>query len=395
MNVGVVEYFSASAPHLDAELLLEGYAMLESAVKDFIALGASVKTILNRKLKIEFTSAEVVWCSDEGDFERKLASLSKSVDYLLLIAPEHILPTLLEGLDSVKLLNSTPASIREVSDKCRLTKRLAQIGLDVPESRCFEAGVDAEALKSASREIGYPVVVKPTMGAGCEGLSVVYGEEGLKAAYAKACRSDPSGSVIIQKWYEGVPASVSLIVSQHNIQPLSLNRQIIRIGTSRENSAYLGGVVPLPHHLSKEALTAASKAVAAFNGLRGYVGVDLVLIDRKPIVLEINPRLTVSYLGLSRVLEGGVARIMVDEAYMKTNQKPVFKGFASFIKASLPPICSKVGGAEVIRSPFGRGVGRCFLLVQGASYEDSLRRLRDVISSCSAKVSVDLADLGA
>jgi len=395
MDVGVVEYFSASAPDLDDELLLEGYAMLESAIKDFAALGASVKTILDRRLKPEFLSAEVVWCSDRSEFGRKLASLSRSVDYLLLIAPEHILPTLIEGLDSVKLLNSTPESIREVSDKCRLTKRLAQIGVAVPESRCFDAGVDAEVLRSASKEISYPVAIKPTMSAGCEGLSIVYNEEGLEAAYAKACRNDPNGNVIIQQWHEGVPASVSLVVSEHNIQPLSLNRQILKIGTFQENSAYLGGVVPLPHHLSKEALNVASRAVAAFHGLRGYVGVDLVLTESKPIVLEINPRLTVSYLGLSRVLEGGVARTMVDEAYMKTNQKPVFKGFASFIKASLPPICSKVEGVEVIRSPFGEGVERCFLLVQGANYEDSLRRLKDVISSCSAKVSVDLADLGA
>ena len=395
MNVGIVEYFSASAPDLDNELLLEGYAMLESAIKDFAALGASVKTILDRRLKPDFLSSEVVWCFNRSEFKRKLVALERSVDYLLLIAPEHILPTLLEELDSVKLLNSTPESIREVSDKCKLTKRLAQIGVAVPESRCFDAGVDAEALRSASKEIGYPVAVKPTMGAGCEGLSIVYNEEGLEAAYAKACRNDPNGNVIIQKWYDGVPASVSLVVSEHNIQPLSLNRQILKIGSLRENSAYLGGVVPLPHNLSKEALNVASRAVAAFKGLRGYVGVDLVLTESKPVVLEINPRLTVSYLGLSRVLEGGVARIMVDESYMKTNQKPVFKGFASFIKASLPPICSKVGGAEVIHSPFGRDVGRCFLLVQGASFEDSLRRLRYVISSCSAKVSVDLADLGA
>jgi predicted ATP-grasp superfamily ATP-dependent carboligase len=394
MDIGVVEYFSATAPHLDDDLLLQGYAMLESAVKDFAALGTSVKTILDYRVKPEPLSAEVVWCYEEDDFKHKLASLSKNVDYLLLIAPEHLLPSLLEELDSDKLLNSTPESIREVSDKCRLAKRLAQIGLDVPESRCFEGRVDAEALKSASKEIGYPAAIKPTIAAGCEGLSVVYGEEELEAAYAKACRSDPSGSVIIQRWYEGVPASVSLIVSEHKIQPLSLNRQIIKIGAPKENSAYLGGVVPLPHHLSREALTAASKAVAAFSGLRGYVGVDLVLTDRKPIVLEINPRLTVSYVGLSRVLEGGVARMMVNEVYMKTDQKPVFKGFASFLKASLPTGC-KVEGAEVIRSPIRGGSGRCFILVQGVSYLDSLSRLKGVVSGCSAEVDVDFADLGA
>lgn len=392
MKVAVVEYFNAVEPHQDHELLLEGYAMLKSAVDDFAGIGASVKSIFNARLKPALTSAEVVWCYDSREFERLLVSLSKGVDYTLLTAPEYILPRLLEGLGSVELLNSTPDSICEVSDKCRLSKRLAQIGLDVPESRCLEAGVKADALRFASKEIGYPLVVKPAIGAGCEGLSVVYGEEGLEAAYKKASRSDPNGRVVVQKWYDGVPASVSLLVFDHNIQPLSLNRQIIRISSKQGNSAYLGGVVPLHHHLSEEALKTASRAVAAFQGLRGYVGVDLVLTDSKPIVLEINPRLTVSYLGLSRVLEGGVARRMVDKAYMRTNPKPAFKGYASFIKASLP-IYAKVEGAEVIRSPLRGGSERCFLLVQGGSYHDSLRRLKDVVKGCFAEVGVELADI--
>ena len=122
------------------------------------------------------------------------------------------------------------------------------------------------------------------------------------------------------------------------------------------------------------------------------MGVDLVLTDRKPIVLEINPRLTVSYLGLSRVLEGGVARMMLNEAYMGTNAKPILKGYASFIKASVP-LSAIVEGAEVIRSPLRECSERCFLLALGGSYEDSLRRLRSVVSSFSAKVGVDLADL--
>ena len=240
MQVGVVEYFNATAPNLDSELLLEGYAMLKSAIEDLAALGVSIKTIFDHRLKPEFTSAEVLWCSDRGDFEHQLASLAKSVDYILLIAPDYILPELLEGLDSKKLLNSTPDSIREVSDKCRLSKRLAQIGLSVPESKCLEANVDAEALRSASKEIGYPLAVKPVMGAGCEGLGVVYNDDALETAYTKARLSDPSGSVIMQKWYEGVPASVSLLVSERSILPLSLNQQIIRMGSSCEDSAYLG-----------------------------------------------------------------------------------------------------------------------------------------------------------
>ncbi len=42
--------------------------------------------------------------------------------------------------------------------------------------------------------------------------------------------------------------------------------------------------------------------VASVPGLRGWVGVDLVLPDDgPPVVVEINPRLTTSYLGYRRL----------------------------------------------------------------------------------------------
>ncbi len=391
LKVGIVEYFNGSAPHLDAELLLEGYAMLKSIVCDFLALGASVKTILDRRLErcCELGSAEVVWSSGFGEFERELKILSQSVDYMLLIAPEHLLPTFLERLGSAESLNSSPDSIRAASDKCRLAQRLGEAGLDLPEYACFEADATLAEVRSFCMEAGYPVAVKPAVGAGCEGLSLVRCEEELEAAYRKACRIDPNGKVVVQKWCEGLAASVSLIVSDEAILPLSLNRQIVKVGAFNGNSAYLGGVVPLPHPLAEESFKAASKAVGAFKGLRGYVGVDVILAD-KVLVLEVNPRLTVSYLGLSRVLDGSVARLMVDREYMLSKRSIGFKGYVSFVKALLPS-SAKVDGREVVCSPLD--AKRCFLLAQAGSYVDSLRRLKAIINSLGAEVEV--ADLSA
>ena len=42
-------------------------------------------------------------------------------------------------------------------------------------------------------------------------------------------------------------------------------------------------------------------------GLWGYAGVDLIVSDQGPVVLEVNPRLTTSYAGLSQALNMNVA----------------------------------------------------------------------------------------
>jgi predicted ATP-grasp superfamily ATP-dependent carboligase len=50
-------------------------------------------------------------------------------------------------------------------------------------------------------------------------------------------------------------------------------------------------------------------------GLRGYVGVDLIVPDDnpdRPIVVEINPRLTTSYIGYRRLTDDNLAARMLD-----------------------------------------------------------------------------------
>ena len=73
--------------------------------------------------------------------------------------------------------------------------------------------------------------------------------------------------------------------------------------------------------------------MASVAGLRGYVGVDLVLGD-EPFVVDVNPRLTTSYVGLSKVTGFNVADTMVNVVLKKKLLlKKEGKGFAYFFKS--------------------------------------------------------------
>lgn len=57
-------------------------------------------------------------------------------------------------------------------------------------------------------------------------------------------------------------------------------------------------------------MAAARAAVGALPGLRGHVGVDLVAAPDRCVVIEVNPRLTTSYVGLRRVLRANLAELV-------------------------------------------------------------------------------------
>jgi predicted ATP-grasp superfamily ATP-dependent carboligase len=103
----------------------------------------------------------------------------------------------------------------------------------------------------------------------------------------------------------GIPASVSLLVAGDRCLPLSLNLQLIESGAPFQ---YRGSQVPLLHPAGNRAIELATRAVELIPGLNGYVGVDLVLGQELIQLIEINPRLTTSYIGLRQVSRANLAQ---------------------------------------------------------------------------------------
>jgi hypothetical protein len=78
--------------------------------------------------------------------------------------------------------------------------------------------------------------------------------------------------------------------------------------------AYRGGEVIVARDLAERARRLASRALAALPPSRGYVGIDLVLGEptdgSRDVVIEVNPRLTTSYVGLRRLAKSNLAEVM-------------------------------------------------------------------------------------
>jgi predicted ATP-grasp superfamily ATP-dependent carboligase len=84
---------------------------------------------------------------------------------------------------------------------------------------------------------------------------------------------------------------------------IAAGRQHLNIRDSR--FVYLGGTIPVPPWGVEGPVR---RAVESVPGLCGFVGVDYVWdeVAKSAIVLEINPRPTTSYVGLSRWLSPGI-----------------------------------------------------------------------------------------
>ena len=312
MRILVYEYASGgglAGRRVPASLVREGAAMRQALVEDLARDGAhEIVTTIDRRMDGCTCGAEVA-ALPPGDRARAAAldALIDRVDAVWPIAPET--DGCLERLASrivhrgAFLIASPPDAIDRAADKQRLPTLLAAAGVSHPTTHAVTRR--ASAVRAANR-MGYPIVVKPARGAGSSGVGLARSVRELLPALARARAAARTGRVLLQPRIDGLAASVSLLANGDDALPLAVNTQVFDRSTP---FAYRGGVTPIRHPLAARACMTAVAACRAVGGLRGFVGVDVILTSADVVVVEINPRLTTAYLGVRAAFDANVASL--------------------------------------------------------------------------------------
>jgi predicted ATP-grasp superfamily ATP-dependent carboligase len=279
MRIVVYEYTSARAgAALGDSLHSEGRAMLAAVLDDF-----------HRTPGIEATTPP------PGEDREALREAARTSDYVLLIAPEFdgLLTERCRWVEQAggRLLGPSSAAVRLTADKLRLSRHLRAAGIPTPPCGPMR----------------FPAVLKPRDGTGSQATFLVRDRDELTRCKGQAIAEGWHGELILQPFVPGTAASVALLLGPGRCVPLLPAEQHL---SDDGRFRYQGGRVPLRADLCERAVTLARRAVEAVPGLRGYVGVDLVLGDHDQVI-EINPRLTTSYVGLRALAETNLAEAML------------------------------------------------------------------------------------
>lgn len=368
MNLLVYEHVTGGGfanEKISPSILSEGYGMLRALISDFKAAECNVTTLLDSRLKAfnpPIEADNIIPISSHKELDKALKKISQAVDAIYIIAPEsdQVLQRLVEAVEiSGEIsLNCQVNAIEKASNKMKIYKILKKIGLRIPETLMVDTHENIKQIKRMVGELGFPLVFKPVDGVGCCGLSVVRDESQIVAAVNKIMKESLNKRFIAQRLIKGVAASVSLISTGEEALPITLNKQMITLAPPNSDSSYNGGIVPLRHSSEKEALRAARMAVKSLTGLRGYIGVDMVLTRKEPVVMEVNPRLTTSYIGLRKVVNFNPAQAMIDAVLKRRLPGNVqSSGYAFFLKVKVPTPAHEIllktyGLKELISPPF-------------------------------------------
>ncbi len=278
-------------------LAREANMMLQALLTELKQLNVEIGVMLDwRYQDIVADDMEKIIVYPEDDFFTLLKNNLYQYDFLWPIAPEseQALTRLIEtGKDcNVKILASDLSAIQLCSDKLATINHLSSFIKTPTTYRVDEFTPDFPA----------EWVIKPVDGAGCEQTWYVKDA----AAYQSVLNKQLPSNFIIQSWLPGQAISLSALFRQGKGWLLTANEQII----NNENGC-LSLTACRVNCLSSNVdryQQYIDKIAEAIPELWGYVGVDLIESDNKTMtLLEINPRLTTSYAGISQTIGINVA----------------------------------------------------------------------------------------
>jgi predicted ATP-grasp superfamily ATP-dependent carboligase len=239
----------------------------------------------------------------------------QQADAVLLIAPETggVLARLTKMAEGLKktVLGCDSSAVQIASDKYQTYQQLKQHGIPAIATYLFQ-----DFPKNARGSW----VAKPIDGAGCTDTAV-FGDAFQLTDWMQGREQ----THIVQPLQRGIAASMSMLCKEGKAYLLACNRQKITMQAYETGSCAIGyeGSVLNALFQYQQAFDRLAQSIAqAIPGLSGYLGVDLVVDGDDIYVVEINPRLTTSYVALRQACGVNPARMLLDLFYNERFEMP-------------------------------------------------------------------------
>ena len=309
LKVFVSEFICGGAwpePEIETSLAREGSAMLKAAVEDFARIeNCQVFTTCDVRLgqhsliSNAHKNLHISTCESSSHELQLFRRFAKECDATFVIAPEFdgLLADRRRIVDEVggRFLGPTLDAIELCGDKLKLAEFLIRHDIRTIPTQAFG--------RREENSSDGDFVIKPRFGAGSQftfQLSQV-----VDLSLLKSCPME----LIQQPYINGESISVAVIGSDISTTRLPMVEQRL---SNDGRFHYLGSVIPSASPSNSELQRVVQSIAENVSGLSGYWGVDLIRTDDdKFVVVEINPRLTSSYLAYRQQARFNVASLLL------------------------------------------------------------------------------------
>ncbi len=257
----------------------------------------------------------------------------------------------------VPIIGTSADAIDRAEDRKRFQDVIEQAGLHQPSNRTVNSIEDG---LQAAREIGFPLIVRPSYVLGGRAMEVVFNESELSRYLASAIPESNTAPVLLDRYLDqAVEVDVDLVSDGHDVLIGAIMEHIEQAGIHSGDSACS---LP-PHSLSsaiQEEIRRQVRALAYELNVVGLMNVQMAVQAGNIFVLEVNPRASRTVPFVSKCIGFSLAKVA---ARCMAGVSLESQGFTEeavpshiFVKESVFPF-AKFPGVDPILGPEMKSTG--------------------------------------
>ncbi|HOX27928.1 MAG TPA: carbamoyl-phosphate synthase large subunit, partial [bacterium] len=220
--------------------------------------------------------------------------------------------------EKVPILGTSPESIDRAEDRKKFKALLDKLNLMQPDNETAE---EVEEAVRKARQIGYPLLVRPSYVLGGRAMQIVYEEDDLREYMARAVEVSPGRPVLLDRFLDdAIEIDVDAVADGERCVVCGVMEHIEQAGIHSGDSACC---LP-PYTLSEatvEEIKGATRALARELNVVGLMNVQYAVKNGVIYVLEVNPRAsrTIPFVSKSTGIPWAkvATRVMLGESLKK------------------------------------------------------------------------------
>ncbi len=230
----------------------------------------------------------------------------------------------------IKIIGTSYEALDLAEDRGSFSKLLAEN--DIPYPR-FTVVEDADNALEMSKDIGFPMLVRPSYVLGGQGMKIVINEKELEEHVVNVLRDIPGNKVLLDHFLDGaIEAEADAICDGEDVYIIGIMQHIEPAGIHSGDSY---AVLP-PYNLGDfvmQQIEAYTKKIALALKTKGLINIQFAIKNDKVYIIEANPRASRTVPFICKAYDepyvNYATKVMLGDKKVKDfDFKPTKKGYA-------------------------------------------------------------------
>ncbi len=187
----------------------------------------------------------------------------------------------------IKIIGTSFDSLDLAEDRGRFSNLLRELGIPYPKFGVIE---NADQSVELSRQLGFPLLVRPSYVLGGQSMKIVINEQELESHVVNILHDIPDNKILLDHFLErAIEAEADAICDGDEVYIIGIMEHIEPAGIHSGDS---NAVLP-PFDLSEQVIRQiedTTKKIALAMKVKGLINVQFAIKDEKVYVIEANPR---------------------------------------------------------------------------------------------------------